>query len=69
MKYICNGFYTINGTVIADPGDIIKIVDATPNSEESWEDVAGYCDIVNETTGKIFNATWLDVDDSVLKPA
>ena len=67
MKCICKETYDINGVVVGKIGDIIKIVDAVPNDGENYEDVDGYCDIINETTGEMFNATWLDVDDTILE--
>ena len=67
MKCICKDVYNIDGIVVGNIGDIIKIVDAVPDDGESYEDVDGYCDIVNETTGEIFNATWLDVDYAIFE--
>ena len=67
MKCICKDIFNINGIVVGNVGDVLTIVDAVPNNEESYEDVDGYCDIVNEITGKMFNATWLDVDYAILE--
>lgn len=67
MKCICKDIYKINDIVVGNVGDVIKIVDAIPSNEENYEDVDGYCDITNETTGKTFNATWLDIDDTILE--
>jgi hypothetical protein len=63
MKYTCKETIKINETFIGGKGDIINIVDAVPNKDETAEQVKGYCDIHNLTTNKIIGTTWLDVDD------
>lgn len=67
MKCICKETYKIDGVVVAKTGDVLKIVDAVPGDGESYEDVDGYCDIVNKTTGETFNVTWIDVDLTILE--
>lgn len=65
MKYICKEICDIDGIVICWPGDVLEIVDAVP---DYGEDVLGYVDIINETTGEFFLATWIDVEEMVLEP-
>ena len=68
MRYVCKDTFDVEGLIIGKPGDIITIIDAVPNNGESYDDIDGYCDIFNETTGEIFGATWLDIDETVLEP-
>lgn len=63
MKCICNEDFVINDVLIGKKNDVLEIVDAVPNENESLEDVLGYCDITNLTTNKTYNATWLDVEE------
>ena len=65
MKYVCKNDFEINDILVGRKGDILDIVDPTPNENETWEDVEGYCDIHNLTTGQIYEATWIDVDDTL----
>ena len=67
MKYICKEKFEVNEIVIGKKGDILNITDAIPSANEDLEDVKGYCDIANLTTNQIYNATWIDVDESVLE--
>lgn len=67
MRYVCKDICKINGVIIGSIGDTISIVDAIPDVGETWEDVNGYCDIINEMTGEIFNTTWIDVDEIAAK--
>lgn len=67
MKYICKEKFEINEIEIGKKGDILNIADAIPSANEDLEDMLGYCDITNLTTNQIYNATWIDVDDSVLE--
>ena len=64
-KYRAKEKFVINDVVIANPGDELEIQNAVPAPGESEEDVTGYCDIHNLTTGEKYNAAWIDVDDSV----
>ena len=66
-KFICKDTYDIDGMIVGRIGDVITIIDAIPHDGESYKDVEGYCDIINETTGKVFGATWIDVDDTILE--
>lgn len=63
MKYICKEDFEINGFLIGNKGDVLDITDAVPSLNETLEDVAGYCDILNVNTKRLFEATWIDVSD------
>ena len=67
MKYICKEDFEINGVLVGNKGDVLEITDATPREEENetLEDVKGYCDILNTTKKQSFEATWIDVDDTL----
>ena len=68
MKYICTANkFEINGNLIATKRNLLEVYDARPEEGETAEDVAGYCDIFNITTGAIFEATWNDIDNNVLQ--
>lgn len=64
MKYVCKNNFEVNGILIGKKNDMLDVVDAVPNKNESLEDVHGYCDIKNLTTNKSYNATWLDVEEN-----
>ena len=66
-EYICKDILKINDVIVANKGDEIIISDAVPAEDETLEDVDGYCDIENITKMMRFNATYLDIDYSVLK--
>lgn len=66
MKYICNEDFIINDILIGKKNDVLEIVDAVPNENESPENVAGYCDIKNLTTNQTYNSTWLDVNGIII---
>lgn len=66
MKYICKEKFEVNGTIVGNAGDILEITDAVPVGTETAESVAGYCDISNETTGKKYEACWMDIEDTVV---
>lgn len=66
-EYVCKDILEINDVIIANKGEKIIISDATPLEYETLEDVDGYCDIENTTTITRFNATYLDIDYSILK--
>ena len=66
-EYVCKDILEINDVIIANKGEKIIISDATPLECETLEDVDGYCDIENTTTITRFNATYLDIDYSILK--
>ena len=67
MKYICKEDFEINGILVGNKGDVLEITDAIPREEENetLEDVEGYCDILNTTKKRFFEATWIDVDDTL----
>lgn len=65
MKFVCKETFEINDIVIGNKGDILEITNAIPHGNETSEDVDGYCDIVNITTNQTFDATWIDVDDTL----
>ena len=65
-KYICKEDFIINDVFVGHKGDVLKVTDATPNENETTEDVAGYCDILNITTNEQFEATWMDIDETIL---
>ena len=67
MKYVCKEAFEINGILVGNKGNILVINDAVPKENENSEDVQGYCDIENLTTHQIYEATWIDVDESVLE--
>ena len=52
---------------MGNKGNILVINDAVPKENENSEDVQGYCDVENLTTHQIYEATWIDVDESVLE--
>ncbi len=66
MQYICSEDFIINDILIGKKNDVLEIVDAVPNDDESVEDVRGYCDIKNLTTNESYNATWLDVNGIII---
>lgn len=66
MKYTCKDNFKINNTLVGRKGDVLEITDATPDVGETLEDVAGYCDILNTATNERFEATWIDIDETVL---
>ena len=66
-RFICKDTYYIDEMIVGRTGDVITIMDATPCYGESYEDVKGYSDIINETTGEIFWATYLDIDNAILE--
>ena len=67
MKYICKEDFEINGVLVGNKGDVLEITNATPREKENetLEDVKGYCDILNTTKKRSFEATWIDVDDTL----
>jgi len=65
-KYICKEDFIINDVFVGHKGDVLKVTDVTPNENETTEDVAGYCDILNITTNEQFEATWMDIDETIL---
>lgn len=67
MKYVCKSDFEINDILVGNKGDVLEITDPIPreSKNETWEDVAGYCDIHNLTTGQNYDATWNDVDDTL----
>ena len=67
MKYICKADFEINGILVGNKGDVLEITNAIPreNENETLEDVEGYCDILNTTKNRFFEATWIDVDDTL----
>lgn len=67
MKYICKENYEINDILVGNKGDLLEITDAIPKENENAEDVVGYIDIKNLTTNEIYEATWIDVDDTILE--
>lgn len=69
MKYICKEDFEINDILVGNKGDVLEITNAIPreNENETLEDVEGYCDILNITKKRFFEATWIDVSD-VLEP-
>ena len=67
MKYICKENYEINDILVGNKGDLLEITDAIPNENEDAENVVGYIDIKNLTTNEIYEATWIDVDDTILE--
>lgn len=67
MKYICKENYAINDILVGNKGDILEITDAVPKRNENLEDISGYVDIKNLTTNKIYEATYIDVDDNILE--
>ena len=67
MKYICKENYEINDILVGSKGDLLEITDAIPKENEDAEDVDGYIDIKNLTTNKIYEATVIDVDDTILE--
>ena len=62
MKYLCIENFKINNILVGKKGDILEIIDAIPEDNETLENVEGYVDIKNLTTNKIYNATWIDVN-------
>ena len=66
MKYICKEDFEINDILVGRKGDALEITDATPDTGETVEDVAGYCDILNITTNEQFEATWINIDETIL---
>lgn len=66
-EYILKDTFKINDIIIAKKGDVIIIEDANPSENETLDDVDGYCDIENITASHRFNATYLDVDYSILQ--
>ena len=67
MKYICKENYEINDILVGNKGDLLEITDAIPKENEDTEDVVGYIDIKNLTTNEIYEAIWIDVDDTILE--
>lgn len=67
MKYICKENYEINDILVGSKGDLLEITDAIPKENEDAEDVNGYIDIKNLTTDKIYEATVIDVNDTILE--
>lgn len=67
MKFICKTTFEINEILIGNKGDILEVTNAIPAKNETLEDVEGYCDIANLTTNQKFNATWMDIDDTLEK--
>ena len=65
MKYICTETFIINDMLVGNKGDILEITNATPTENEKAEDIEGYRDIKNLNTNQTFNATWLDINDTV----
>lgn len=61
---ICKEKFIINNVVIGDKGDVLEIVDAMPFVGETEEDVAGYCDVFNNTKVTCTATTWLEVDEN-----
>lgn len=61
-KYFCTTKLEINGTNIADAGEVVEITDAKPAAGECEEDVAGYCNITT-ADGAVYEATWNDIPD------
>ena len=65
-RKICKERFEINDVVIGEKGDVLRIMDATPTENETWEDVAGYCDVFNENAGLMIGTTWIEIDESLL---
>lgn len=68
MKYICAENFEINDVLVGNKGDVLEIVDAVPEEDETPENAEGYVDIKNLNTNQLFSATWIDVDDDALLP-
>lgn len=66
MKYVCKNDFKINGILVGNKGDVLEITNAIPreNENETLEDVVGYCDILNTTKNRFFEATWLNVEEN-----
>ena len=65
MKFVCKETFEINDILVGNKGDILEITNAIPHGKETPEDVDGYCDIVNLTTNQTFDATWIDIDNTL----
>ena len=65
MKYVCKENFEINDVFVGSKGDVLEITDTIPKENETWEDVAGYSDIKNLNTNQMFDATWIDIDDTL----
>ena len=65
MKYICKDNFEINDILVGTKGDLLEVTDAViPNGTDA-EDYDGYCDIKNLNTNQVFEATWMDIDDTL----
>lgn len=63
---ICKEKFEIDGILIGEKGDLLRITDAQPSANEDWEDVAGYCTIWNKTTDLTFDTIWNEIDDNAV---
>lgn len=59
MECMCKDDFIINDVLIGRKGDLLEITDAIPENEE---DVSGYCDIKNLTTGQITWSNWSEIE-------
>lgn len=60
MKCMCKDDFIVNDILIGRKGEWLEVTDAIPENEE---DVSGYCDIRNLTTGQLIWATWNEVEE------
>ena len=65
MKYICKENVEINDVFVGNKGDVLEVTDAIPKENETLEDVFGYCDIKNLNTNQLFEAGWIDIDNTL----
>lgn len=51
-----------NGIELISTSETVCVIDALPDFDETPEDVAGYCDVVNSRGEHVLGATWLELE-------
>ena len=54
--------FEVEGKEVIRAGQKVLITDAVPGENEGAEDVAGYCDVINEAGERIAQGIWSEVE-------
>lgn len=54
--------FEVDGKEVIRAGQKVLIADAVPGENESAEDVAGYCDVINESGAHIAQGIWSEFE-------
>lgn len=60
-KFLCTSDLVIDGVLLCVVGKEYRVKRVTPETGETWEDVEGYCDILDCENGGTCMATVIDV--------